>query len=65
VGEKKDMLEATVVRRSWTVLGEVSVSRVSCRGGWWKMGYVQDGVDLADELHADVEGGFCDGAAEL
>lgn len=25
----------------------------------------QDGVDLADELHSDREGGFCDGAAEL
>jgi hypothetical protein len=25
----------------------------------------QDGVDLADELVADVDGGLCDGAAEL
>jgi len=25
----------------------------------------QNGVDFTDELHADGQGGFCDGAAEL
>jgi hypothetical protein len=27
--------------------------------------YGEDRVDFADELHANGQGGFCDGAAEL
>lgn len=50
------------VARIWTVL----VSHVSKLGEQRrKEGYLQDGVNLADELHADVQSSLCYYTSEL
>ena len=52
----------SIVARSCAVL---SFELAEAKGWFGGGGELQDGVDFADELHADGEGGFGDGAAEL
>jgi len=56
------MEERIAVARSWTVL-ERLVNYVFDKKAEGDV--LQDGVDLANECHADVESGFGDVAAEL